>query len=327
MLVQQIKNDPRGIRVGMSAAASWAWGTSLMLGMEIAQTRGLATFLIWAGANTVTLAIFGELVKRGFINRNVFDNWAVKLVAIIIQMFCLVLQLNIINNTLESFIADPTIRYVVSTAIGLSMTAMVYRKGLPVSVNLDIWQWILAIAACVCVIFCGYFFDMGRMVFPDLTQGNLSWGVWSACILLSGPIGDVQHWQRAIADQSGKAYRWGSVFFGIYMALVLFMATFERNWIMDAFILVACLMVTVSTINSIAAAMHEANGGKTVGVGITIALCFLWGLFINWGISEIWSNFGIVRVTLALVILISSAVINSMLKERRNAQEEAVCCE
>lgn len=33
--------DNHGIKIGVSSAASWAWGTSLVLGMEIAKQLGM----------------------------------------------------------------------------------------------------------------------------------------------------------------------------------------------------------------------------------------------------------------------------------------------
>ena len=39
----------------MSLAASWAWGTSLVVGMETVQTKGFIPFLIWAIANSLAI--------------------------------------------------------------------------------------------------------------------------------------------------------------------------------------------------------------------------------------------------------------------------------
>lgn len=313
MQVKKIINDPRGSRIGVSAAASWAWGTSLFLGMEIAQTRGVVAFLIWSIANVLTLALFGELIKRKIINVSVFDNSIIKSVAMVIQMFCLVIQLNIINNTLGDFISDTATKYIITTAIGISMTMLVFSKGLPASVKMDKIKWAIAMGCCFSIIAIGLICGQEINVFPSSTASDISWGVWSAAILLSGPIGDVQHWQRAIADYSGKAYRWGSLYFAVYMAAVFGMAFFKFNTLMSVLLLVGCLMITVSTINSIAVAMHEIHSKKT-GAAITVFICLAWGIFINIGIADLWSNFGIVRVTLAIVIVISSLVVASIVK-------------
>ena len=58
-----------GVKLGVSAAASWAWGTSLIVGMEIAQTKGLAAWGIWVTANAATLAVFGVLTCSGLFAR------------------------------------------------------------------------------------------------------------------------------------------------------------------------------------------------------------------------------------------------------------------
>lgn len=58
-----------GVKSGVSAAASWAWGTSLIVGMEIAQTKGRAAWGIWATANAATLAVFGALTRSGLLAR------------------------------------------------------------------------------------------------------------------------------------------------------------------------------------------------------------------------------------------------------------------
>lgn len=58
----------KSMYLGTSIAISWAWGTSLILGMEIARTQGIETFAIWATANCLTLAIFGLLYKKRYLN-------------------------------------------------------------------------------------------------------------------------------------------------------------------------------------------------------------------------------------------------------------------
>ena len=87
-----------GVKLGVSAAASWVWGTSLIVGMEIAQTKGLAAWGIWATANAATLAVFGALTRSGLLARHVFDAKGIKAAALPIQVFCLVIQLSIISR-------------------------------------------------------------------------------------------------------------------------------------------------------------------------------------------------------------------------------------
>ena len=59
--------------LGTSIAISWAWGTSLILGMQIAQTKGVGAFLLWAAANCLTLVLFGQLYKRGVVTEKILE--------------------------------------------------------------------------------------------------------------------------------------------------------------------------------------------------------------------------------------------------------------
>lgn len=314
--------DRYGIKIGVSSAASWAWGTSLVLGMEIAQQRGDLTFLIWASANTFTLILFGILMYKGIIKPSVFDNIIVKAIALVIQMFCLIIQLNIINQTLGNFIDNGMVTYAIASAIGIVFTVAMFKHGLPSSVKADIVKWGIALVSVFAISAVGFMSGAEPFEFNVATETDLQWGIWSACILLCGLVGDVQHWQRAISDKTKKGYYWGALFFGIYMIGIYIMAHFHFTSAMSVILLIACLAVTISTINSIAVAMHEL-GNKRIGTVITIAICLLWGLGIGVGVMDLWSNFGIVRVCFAIIVVVSSFVVASVVKGMGGAEKEA----
>lgn len=86
------------IYLGTSIAISWAWGTSLILGMEIARTKGLESFFIWATANCLTLSVFGILYKKGILRSEVLGQKVVKILANLVQVFCLIIQLCSVNK-------------------------------------------------------------------------------------------------------------------------------------------------------------------------------------------------------------------------------------
>lgn len=278
-------------KLGVSIAASWAWGTSLIVGMEIAQNKGIGAWAIWALANTLTLAVFCELARRNVLGRHVFDKRYIKFMAVLIQCFCLVIQLNIINKVLIQMGMSSILSYCMATLTGIVFTIWMYKKGLSTSIKTDFWQWIIAVIAILSIIAIGIYSNVPNTVYPTSRIDDLLWGIWSAVILLSGPIGDVQHWQRA--DVAGKscAFLWGSVFFGVYMLLILAMSYFKFNMAMNVILLLAVLCVTSSTIDSIAVAMHEISNKKT-GTFIAIFICVFWGVFAEIGIIQLWSNAG-----------------------------------
>lgn len=290
------------VKCGLSGAASWAWGTSLIMGQQIAQEKGIVAWIIWAVCNSLTLALLGLLYNTGKISMKVFERREVKWIALIIQLFCLIVQLNFINQQFYKITGNETISYVITVAIGFIFTLMVFKKGLPTSIKTDVWQWGIAIFSIVVIIAFALATDVPHQVFAKTSSSGVLWGVWSGLILFAGPIGDVQHWQRLTADKSKKAYYIAAVAFAGYMALILGMAFFKFNKTMDTILLIAVLCITTSTIDSIAVATHEIKD-KKVGTAIALAMCVTWGLFVRIGIIDLWSSFGVIRFAFAVGIL------------------------
>lgn len=290
-------------KIGMSSAASWAWGTSLIMGQQIAQEKGIVAWIIWAVCNTLSVALFGWLYNHKAIQKEICNRRETKVIALIIQLFCLIVQLNFINQQFHAITGNPTESYIITVGIGIFFTLIVFKKGLPTSIFTDVIQWMVAIGGIVAVIITGIVMKVPMQTFAETTSDGLLWGAWSGLILFSGLIGDVQHWQRAEADTTHKGYYFGSFLFGLYMCLVLGMAVFEFNTTMNVILLVAVLCVTTSTIDSIAVALHEL-GNKYIGTGIALLICIGWGLFVEMGMVELWSSFGVIRFAFAVAILL-----------------------
>lgn len=280
--------------MGLSIAFSWAWASSLVIGQSIAIERGIIPFLIWAIANTLTLGLFGVLFKKGLFTEAIFQNKAFKTFAIVIQAFCLIINLNILNQLIDN--------YWMTTAIGLFFILLMYPRGLIASILTDQVQGIITFVVMLAIIALGLISGGTVAAHPVNSDGGVLWALWSACILLTSPFGDVQMWQRARANDGG-GFWWASAFFGLYMVLIFIMSLFEFNGIMTTLLLVACLAVTTSTVDSIAVAMHEVSN-KHVGTALAIALCLFWGVFKEIGIVELWSTLGIYRVGFCVIVLI-----------------------
>lgn len=299
--------------MGISVAASWAWGTSLIVGQQIAQQRGLAAWSLWAVANVMTLVLFGWLYETKRIPKGVYDNKAVKAFGSVIQAFCLLIQLNIVRNILQDMGIGPVASYIVATSIGAVAMLWMALRGLRGSVQTDVIQWGLLCASVIAILFVGVVSDVPRHVFPASGRGDIMWGLWSAVILLSAPIGDVQHWQRAKA-MDGRAYLVGAAWFAVYMVGVLLMACMQFNQVMNVLLLISVLCVTTSTMDSVAVALHDI-GGRKVGLAVGMTICAFWGVLADIGVIELWSRFGVYRVGFALAVLAVSTFIR-----RRDAE-------
>lgn len=291
------------VTIGCSSAASWAWGTSLIMGQEIAQEKGLVAWFIWAICNSLTLALFGYLINKGIIKKEIYEKKGIKAIALLIQLFCLLVQLNFINQQILILSGNPVLSYALTIAIGAFFTLIVFKKGLPTSIKTDVGQWALAIVAILVIIGVGLGTGAPLRTFVETKPSGIMWGIWSGLILISGPIGDVQHWQRAESDKSKKGYYLGGALFALYMLLILGMAVFEFTPLMHFILLIAVLCITTSTIDSIAVALHKL-GDKRKGTAVALLICIFWGVFVEMGMVDLWSSFGIVRVALAVSILI-----------------------
>lgn len=284
----------KDIRLGMSIAFSWAWASSLVIGQSIAIERGIIPFLIWAVANTITLGLFGYLYKTGIFTDKLYKNKVFKSFAIVIQVFCLIINLNILNQIINN--------YWITTSIGLIFILLMYRRGLITSILTDQVQGIITFITLIAIICVGAIAGVEINTHPINSSGGVLWALWSACILLTSPFGDIQMWQRAKVN-GGKGFLWATGFFGFYMILIFVMSVFQFNTAMNLLLLIAALAVTTSTIDSIAVAMHEVSN-KRVGTALAVFLCVFWGVFKEMGIVELWSTIGIYRVAFCVTVLI-----------------------
>ena len=291
------------MKLSLSIAASWAWGTSLIVGMQIAQQKGLIAWGIWAGANCLTLALFGALTRSGFLSRRVFESKWIKWSAIGIQIFCLIIQLNILNTIALQMGAGPVAAYLFATTIGVIFTLWMYRHGLRMSILTDKYQALFTGAVLLAIIGIALGMGVPTIEHTESSLSDIAWGVWSACILFAGPIGDIQHYQRAEVAGKANSYSMAAGLFAIYMGLVLTMSFFEFNFFMNSLLILAVVFVTSSTIDSIAVALHEI-ANKKVGTAVALFVCFFWGLFASMGIIDLWSKAGVFRVVFALLIVV-----------------------
>ena len=292
----------KAIYLGTSIAISWAWGTSLILGMQIAQTKGIEAFSIWALANCFTLFLFGALYQRKILKPEVLNQKIVRVFVNLIQIFCLIIQLKILNETFQSFFS-PTTSYLTTALMGIALTLLMYKKGLAASIFTDLWQGILTLVILGSMVLYGFSNSVSSIPLPSSDSNSILWAIWSACILLSGIMTDLQHWQRAsVTKEPIKAFSCAMGFFFFYLSLVLVLSLFKLDSLMNLLLLVAVIGVTTSTIDSIAVALHK-DFGRKYGTLLCLLICVGFGLLVELSVLSLWSYFGSIRVGLAIYIL------------------------
>lgn len=292
----------RDLYLGASIAISWAWGTSLVMGMQIAQTKGALVFLVWAAANCLTLGVFGLLFRRGIVTPGIVENKPVKYSMLAIQCLCLLIQMKVLHDVLLPLAGDAFAAYCITAGVGVFFVVAMYARGLSMSILTDNWQAVLTLSVLLAMLFICSMRGAERLPLPSADSSGLAWAGYSACVLLSGIITDMQHWQRAKVNGNGHAFEWATVLFAVYLALVFALAQYELPPVCQALLCVAVLGVTTSTVDSVAVACHSMVN-RTVGTTVCLFICVFWGLFADMGLIEVWSRFGAFRIALALVIL------------------------
>lgn len=283
------------------------------MGQQIAQQKGAMAFWIWAIVNSLTLAVFCYLHNSGRIKPEIYRAKPMKAIAVVIQLFCLVVQLNFIYQILNNLLDSTALTYAITTTVGSVFVLAMYTRGLKASIFTDILQWAIALFTIGIILAIGVGQGVPRIELAVSGASDITWGIWSAIILLAGPIGDVQHWQRMEADETKKGYYLGAGLFFLYMCLIFGMANLQFNNVMNIILLITVLCVTTSTIDSIAVALHEV-GNKKIGTAICVGICVGWGLLAGIGMVDLWSSFGVIRVVFAVSILVLSLGIASRVK-------------
>lgn len=285
----------------ISICFSWAWAGSLLVGPALLTNQGIEAFLVWAVANCLTLTLFGQLYKRNIITEDIIKHKAIHGAMLFIQMLCLIVQLAGLYTCLSKF-CDPFVSNLVSISLGCIFILGMYSKGLKASIITDNFQGLATMLGLVLIIGVFLFTDAPVKEISHSTPESLMFGSWTACILLSGIITDLQYWQRAKVMENRYTFEIASVLFACYIALIAWMGLYEHTQVTNAILLVVMMCVTTSTIDSAAVALHTCVN-KKVGTLIGLAICALFPVFTKVGFVSLWANLGVFRVALALTIL------------------------
>src|SRR6056297_1019795 len=185
---------PRPVFLGVSMAASWAWGVSIVLTMQFLLTKGEIPFLFWALANSITIPVFGYVAYKLKNLQAQLNNIIIKYSMIIIQLFSLWVQIQAIYQiSLEIGINEIGAK-VLGMGAGIFFVILVLKKGLKMSMFTDQIQWIITIGAGIVLMFLGLKSGTPANLPLGLEPEHMRWAWLGSLILLSGPFVDLQQW-------------------------------------------------------------------------------------------------------------------------------------
>lgn len=305
----------------MSMAASWAWGTSLVTGMQIVQERGLIPYIIWAVANSLSLPLFGFIAFKIKNLDRIMKSKPVMLFTTAVQCFCLWIQMNAIYEILVKHnIAGEVVAKIVAIGIALIFLFALFKNGLMRNVSTDQPIWSICYIGMVVIAIIGFVAGTGFQNIPMVnSKGDIGWALYTCIVLFSGPLMDIQNWQLArkvYAEKRMKSYSVAGVLFAVYMVLVAVLGCLQFNRAMDIIMVLVVVCVATSTINNAIVGVQEIAGRK---VGFVIAgLCIAgWQIVIPLGVMGLWLTMGTARIYVSIAC-IAVAMIMSYKQAKKN---------
>lgn len=289
------------VSMAVSIAASWAWGVSLFVGMEVVSTRGLDVFVIWALGNTMALAVFGLTLSRlakgmRSVSEMIARAPVYLLAAPIMQLISALVNLTAIRYAL-------TLMGVPSSCWPMILVVVVVYVaigGLPWVVASHWPQYVIWMGALV----WGVLSARGPASLQMGLKDHWPWALWSIPMFLSGPFLDQQLWRRWFSSkqQTPRVWLLGGLFFGIYLAVV---GMAGLKGVQPWSLAVTALLVAVSTLQSAVEAVGSFATTAKARVMLIVAFAVAVAVVLLKEIDLVtfWTAYASVRVFFALAIV------------------------
>lgn len=309
----------------MSMAASWAWGTSLIVGMQIVQDRGILPFIIWAAANSLSLPLFGYIAFKIPKLNDIMKSKPVMLFTTAVQCFCLWIQMNAIYEILinHNIVGDLAAK-LIAIAIAVVFLFGLFKNGLMRNVSTDQPIWAICYIGMVAIAIIGFVCGNGFQSVPFVNSGeDINWALYTCIVLFSGPLMDIQNWQLArkvYAEKRMKSYYLAGILFAIYMVLVAVLAFLNFNRAMDIIMVLVIICVATSTINNAIVGVQEIAGRK-VGFVIGAVCIAAWQIVIPLGVMGLWLTMGTARIYVSIACIATGIVWNYIEKRKKRKEQ------
>lgn len=297
-----MKNNKKNVTsfyYAASLAASWAWGTSLVVGMQIIQDKGFIPFLIWAIANSLALPLFGFLAYRIPNLSKIVNSKVVMIFTTIVMMFCLWIQMNAIYQYLNnlSFMTDFLSKTIAISVITFMIFAL-YKDGLVKSISIDNPLWYGCYVCLFILLICGFTFNVDKYNIVSLVdKKEIYWALNTCIILFSGPIMCVQNWQMAEKmkiEKKMSAHYIAGLLFAVYMIFVGCLGYFHFNGLMNVLLVIVVLCIGLSTADSAIVGLQKI-AGKKIGLIIALFAVVFWNFVSDLGVMNLWITMGNMR--------------------------------
>ena len=321
-LVKQFKRSPTGY-YALSVCATWAGIGSLMNGVAMTQSYGIIPSLIWVLGNVAACIVFGLIAPRIPKVREVFCSKAMMWICGIMCIFQSWLSMNGMQTVFADTAIGETGGMIIAYVEAVFFLLLLLRFGMIRNVLTDGFGWILVYLLALGVTIAAMLHSAGSYnSIPLIMDGDsMKTGIWKAILLLPGPFTYPYFFEILnYNDQNGdgtakvnvkKAFIYGGLLFGAYMAIVFLLAWAQFTPVLNMLKAVLITIIGTSTLSSAMYSIYIAFG-KKVGLAVNGALIAGWHILIPLGVMGMWTLMASVRIYFVaggiLIALIWNAV-------------------
>jgi len=282
---------------GITLAASWAWGVSIIVGMQIFQTKGIESFAIWAAANSLTLALLGWIFTKVPAEVSMLSElmpaWGIPIYSALtyaIQFFSVLVNITAIKTAFKM------LGFVDYWPVFVALVfAGVFLWGFSHAVKGNIVKYSLWMALLLYVLWVP-----AQVRLIQSTTADINFALYGALILFCAPVLDQQMWQRRKAFGAGiKPFLWASGLFALYMVMVGLAAAVGVGGYTVSLVILLVAGSTLASALSAISCYHKTKNSARVGMVLVFFLAATCTIF-NLSVIQIWVLYGSLRIPFAL---------------------------
>ena len=310
-------------KVAMSLAASWAWGTSLIVGMELIQTKGILPFIIWAVANSLAIPLFGLVAYRIPNLQRMIESKPIMMFSTVVSVFCLWIQMNAIFQQISTLCNNDNLFVLkaILIVVFILLSIILYNNGVIKCIKIDYPIWGMCYGILIMVLLCGVISGAERYeIVLGCEREHIIWAINSCFILFSGPIMCIQNWQVAKLlkiENKMKAHYFAGGLFAVYMMFVGVLGIYKFNGVMGILVAIVVLIVAFTTANGAIVGLQEI-AGKKIGMMIAIVATLFWPFVVSIGVMNLWTVMGNMRKYVVLFCIVVGCGIELIRRIKRS---------
>ncbi len=303
---EKFKRNPL-LYYALSVCATWAGIGSLMNGVAMTQTYGIAPSVIWVLGNTVACIVFGVVAMRVPKVREVFCSKPMMWACGIMCVFQSWLSMNGMQTVFADTPIGETGGAVIAYATAVAFLIILFHFGMIRNVLTDGFGWIMVYLLALIVTIAALIHSWGHLheISWGLDHQNMTEGIWKAILLLPGPF-TYPYFFRILSyndkneDGTNKvnvmqAFALGGVFFGVYMAITFLLAWADFT---PALSIVKAVLITIIGMSTLSSAMYSIYiaFGKKVGLAVNAGLIVFWHVLVPMGVMGMWTLMASIRI-------------------------------